>query len=205
MARIDDYENAKTMAIEKLSLETFDNIVRRSGFEVLEASAIKIPFLNRVFTVSFPDFVFMDISNIDKEVPVQEQILILHYLMSDSLGRSTGNWVSYREIPGASFYFSAFTKRAVDPLKKVFGEDIPGLVKASKHLQGSPIDIGDAGFEYSLFPRVPIRIILWKGDDEFPSEANILFDEITGTILSPEDIAWMAGMLVYRLISLVAP
>jgi hypothetical protein len=49
---------------------------------------------------------------------------------------------------------------------------------------------------------VPLRLVLYLGDDEFPAEANILFDQSVGKILSPEDIAWMAGMLAYRLIAL---
>jgi len=202
MARMDDYKNAKKIAIEKLSTEPFNDIVKRSKYEVTDTNALKIPFLNRIFSLNYPDFQFMDITDSDKEIPIQEQVLILHYLVSDSSAEPTGNWVSYREIPGASFYFSAFIKRAVDPLKKVFGQSISVFMEASKRLDGIPIDIGDAGFEYRVFPRVPMRIILWKGDDEFPSEANILFDETIGAILSPEDIAWMAGMNVYRLISL---
>ncbi len=45
-------------------------------------------------------------------------------------------------------------------------------------------------------------LILWEGDDEFPPEANIIFNDTIGEVLSPEDVAWMAGMLVYRLIAL---
>jgi hypothetical protein len=45
-------------------------------------------------------------------------------------------------------------------------------------------------------------MILWIGDDEFPPEANILFDQTIGDFLSPEDVAWLAGMVVYRLIAL---
>ncbi|MCJ7774019.1 MAG: DUF3786 domain-containing protein, partial [Desulfobacterales bacterium] len=191
----------KKIAIETLSTDNFNDIINRSGFEVSEMSLIKAPFLNRIYTVSYPDFEFMDTSNTDKEIPIQEQVLILHYLISEGYHEPSGNWVSYREIPGASFYFSAFIKRAIDPLKTVFGKNISGFLEASKYLQGRPIDIGDAGFEYRIFPKVPMRIILWKGDEEFPSEVNILFDEIAGKILSPEDIAWMAGMHVYRLIS----
>jgi hypothetical protein len=114
----------------------------------------------------------------------------------------SGNWVSYREIPGASFYYSAFVKRAVDPLKNTFGQNTEGLLKAGKLLGGRPIDTGDVGYEFRLLPNVPLRIILWAGDDEFAAAANILFDKNISGILSPEDIAWLAGMLVYRLIAL---
>jgi hypothetical protein len=84
----------------------------------------------------------------------------------------------------------------------MFGPDVSLLVKAAEKLGGRAIDAGDAGFEFAVFPRVPIQLILWEGDEEFPPEANILFDDVIGELLSPEDIAWLAGMLVYRLMGL---
>jgi hypothetical protein len=134
-------------------------------------------------------------------VPVQEQVLILHYLMAESARKPSGKWIAYREIPGAQFYFSAFVKRAIEPLKNTFGRNPAGLQKAARQLKGVTVETGDAGFEFPIFPKVPLQLILWVGDNEFPSEANILFDETIGEFLSPEDVAWMAGMLVYRLIA----
>ena len=202
MPRIDDYINARQIAVEKLSKESFDNIAKRSGFETLRDNVLKVPFLGRVYQVNFPDFEFKNVSEKETAVPIQEQVLILHYLMAESTKKLTGNWIAYREITEASFYFSAFVKRAIDPLKKVFGQNIPGLSKAAKYISGKSIDIGDVGFEFKFFPKVPLQLILWEGDDEFSPEANILFDETIGEILSPEDVAWLSGMLVYRLIAL---
>jgi hypothetical protein len=45
-------------------------------------------------------------------------------------------------------------------------------------------------------------LIIWKGDDEFPPEGNILFDRNILQILSAEDIAWLSGMVVYPLIGM---
>jgi len=202
MPRIDDYINARQIAVEKLSKESFDNIAKRSGFETLRDNVLKVPFLDRVYQVNFPDFEFKNVSEKETAVPIQEQVLILHYLMAESTKKLTGNWIAYREITEASFYFSAFVKRAIDPLKKVFGRNIPGLSKAANNINGKAIDIGDVGFEFKFFPKVPLQLILWEGDDEFSPEANILFDETIGEILSPEDVAWLSGMLVYRLIAL---
>jgi hypothetical protein len=202
MPRIDDYINARKLAVEKLSRASFEIIAERSGFEPSDGQSLHIPFLDRTYRVSFPLFEFTDQADSQKEVPIQEQVLILHYLMAAETPDLIGQWVSYREIPGASFYFGAFVKRAVDPLKKVFGQNIPGFVRAAEKLQARKIENGDAGFELRLFPAVPLQLILWEGDDEFPAEANILFDKTIGRILSPEDVAWLAGMVVYRLIAL---
>jgi len=202
MPRIDDYIEAKKLAVEKLVSATFSDLAAKSGFEQVKTDHFRIPFLNRVYRVSFPAFDFTDEADADKEVPIQEEVIILHYLMGVSRAQLTGNRIAYREIPGASFYYSAFVKRALDPLKKVFGSDVEKMKKAAEYLNGTPTEPGDAGFEFAVLPKAPLQLILWEGDDEFPAEANILFDDLTGKILSPEDAAWLAGMLVYRLIAL---
>lgn len=206
MPRIDDYINAKKLAVEKLVKHTFTDLAGSSGFERVKAGgrtdSFRIPFLNRVYLVSFPEFDFTDEADADKEVPIQEQVIILHYLTGVSRAQLSGNRIAYREIPGASFYYSAFVKRAIDPLKKVFGADIDKFKKAAGYLNGTATEPGDAGFEFAILPKAPLQLILWEGDDEFPAEANILFDELCGKILSPEDAAWLAGMLVYRLIAM---
>jgi len=203
MARIDDYEQARKIAIESLAKTDFIQLQQNAGFsQNSSATSMIVPFLNRVFRIGLPSFEFTDFESESKEVPIQEQVLILHYLKSEAFPSPTGRWVSYREIPGATFYYSAFLSRAVDPLKKVFGQNPDGLKKAAERLHGKQADTGDAAYEFYPFPKIPLMMTIWAGDDDFPPEANIVFDETIGKILSPEDIAWMAGMLVYRLMAL---
>jgi hypothetical protein len=203
MPRIDDYIAARVLARERLNAIAYEALLNRSGFDGLEGTAFRVPFLNRVFRLSYPDFEFSDLAAPQQEVPLQEQVLILHYLQGDPPPWADGgDWVAYREIPGAAFYFAAFRKRALDPLKNVFGQNVAGLKTAAARLNGDPVGFGDAGFEFRVFPKVPVRLILYAGDEEFPAEASILFDRSIDRMLSPEDIAWLAGMLVYRLMSL---
>ncbi len=202
MPRIDDYIAACALARERLAAEPYEFLQLRSGYESEEGKALRIPFLDRVFRLGYPDFQFQDLTTPGKEVPIQEQILILHYLLAGRPEHSPGDWVAYREIPGAAFYYAAFLKRAVEPLKKAFGRNIAGLKHAAARLDGVAVEFGDAGFDFRVFPKVPVRLILHAGDDEFPAEATILFDRSIERMLSPEDIAWLAGMVVYRLIGL---
>lgn len=202
MARIDDYVQAKDLAAKSLARTDFPQVAERAGYRRFDEKGATVSFLNRDYGIDFKNFEFTDIEDESKEVPIQEQVLILHYLNADSFPEPSGNWVSYREIPGATFYHSSFLKRAVIPLKKVFGGNIEGLVKAAGQLDGRPVDGGDASFDFFPFPKIPMRVTVWEGDEEFDPEANIVFDETIGKMLSPEDIAWMAGMVVYRLMAL---
>ncbi len=202
MARIDDYSNAKKIAVAKLMEDEFKTIAQKSGLTPLGGDTFRIDFLDRTYRIKYPRFDFEDEAQDAKEIPLQEQVLILHYMLGCSARKIAGNWIAYREIPGAAFYFSAFVQRAIDPLKKVFGTNADGIIKPALALKGTAIEPGDAGFEFSILPKTPMQLILWEGDDEFPAEANILFDKTAGEILSPEDAAWLAGMLVYRLIAI---
>lgn len=202
MSRIDDYITARALARQRLAAEPYETLLQRSGFQPEGSGAMRVPFLNRLFRLSHPDLEFSDLAAPEREVPLQEQILVLHYLQGDLPAQPSGDWVAYREIPGAGFYFAAFTRRAVDPLKKAFGRNLADLESAAIRLNGVAVGIGDAGFEFRVFPKVPVRLILYAGDDEFPPEASLLFDRSIAGILSPEDIAWLAGMLAYRLIRL---
>lgn len=201
MPRIDDYINARRLAVKELQAKSLDAILLDSGFKFQEQMLL-VPFLDQRYLVSYPDFEFSNASNPGQDVPLQEQVLVLHYLIASPSPWSGSEWVSYREIPGATFYYSAFVKRALDPLKNVFGNEIQGVARAACQLGGNPVDYGDAGYEFYFFPRVPLRLMVWQGDDEFPPSANIIFARGIEEILSPEDIAWMAGMLVYRMIKL---
>ena len=202
MARIDDYSNAKKIAVAKLVEDEFEIIARKSGLAPIDGDTLRVDFLDRTYRIRYPGFDFEDEAEDAKEIPLQEQVLILHYILGCSARKITGNWISYREIPGAAFYFSSFVKRAIDPLKKVFGTNASGITGPARALKGTAIETGDSGFEFSVLPKTPMQLILWESDDEFPSEANIVFDKIVGEILSPEDAVWLAGMLVYRLIAI---
>ncbi|MFZ7127574.1 MAG: DUF3786 domain-containing protein [Desulfobacterales bacterium] len=202
MARVDDYQEARRMAVDLLAADSLDAICERSGVGRDGAASIRVLFLDRRYQVGYPDFQFRDVDDPGREIPLQEQVLILHYLTGEGVRAISGQWIAYREIPGATFYYGAFVKRAIDPLKKAFGDRLEDFSAAVEKMGGRAIDAGDAGAEISALPRVPVQLVLHRGDAEFPAEAGILFDASVDRYLSPEDAAWLAGMVVYRLIAI---
>ena len=97
----------------------------------------------------------------------------------------------------------AFIKRAKDPLLKTFGDNPKKMIELALNVYGaSPLDYGDFSVIIKALPLVPMSMVLWEGDEEFPAEGNILFDKNISKILSAEDIAWLAGMVVYPLVGM---
>jgi hypothetical protein len=77
------------------------------------------------------------------------------------------------------------------------------MVKLSAEVYGAKLfNQGDFSVVIKALPLVPVALILWKGDEEFPPEGTLLFDKTVSKILSAEDIAWLAGMVVYPLIGM---
>ena len=81
MARIDDYRAAYALAVETLSAQPFAEICARTGLAGLSSDRFQIQFLDRKYGISYPDFRFEDLDAPDSEIPLQEQVLILHYMV----------------------------------------------------------------------------------------------------------------------------
>ena len=206
MARIDDYQAAVKLAAASLAGRDPKAVADASG-AVYEAhtgggGALRFPFLNREIALSWPDLQFST-RDAETEVPIQQQVLLLHYLQGAGGGGVTGEWIAYQEVPDGKFYLDAFQRRAKIPLIQAFGERPDLMVTLAKEAYGAkPFDQGDCAVVVRALPLVPVALILWRGDDEFPPEGNIIFDRSIAGIFSAEDIAWLAGMIVYPLMGM---
>ena len=75
-----------------------------------------------------------------------------------------------------------------------YGNDIKQFVKRGISLGGEQMNHGDASVKLFPFPRVPVVLIFWEYDKEFPSRADILFDSVCSKHL-PTDIIWATAMM----------
>jgi hypothetical protein len=204
MPRVDDYFAAADLTREDLRKREPSQVAESAGGKILRDSSgairLEIGFLGHICTASWPELLFSDRGS-GKDLTPQEQVLILHYLAGAHGNALTGKWISYQEIPDGRFYMDAFIRRAKNPLVGTFGATPERLRELAVSAYGaSPFDHGDVSVVFAAFPYVPVVFILWKGDDEFPPDGNILFDESVAQVLSAEDTAWLAGMAVYPLI-----
>jgi len=206
MARIDDYRKAAQLGRDALEGKKPRGIAGRSGAsfqaEGEDRGTLLLPFLNRAVALSWPELE-MRFKDTDEEVPLQQQVLILHYLNGAQGAEVKGEWVAYQEVPDGKFYLDAFLRRAKIPLVNAFGKQPDKLLSVAGEVYGAkPFDHGDCSVVVQAFPRVPVALILWEGDDEFPPEGNLLFDRSISKILSAEDIAWLAGMIIYPIMGM---
>jgi hypothetical protein len=201
MPRIDDYKAAIALAAAELKTLNPKRLAdrSRSAYIVADAQeAVIVPYFGQGRRVAWPEISVAPVTG-ETPIPLTEQILILHYLLKTSGEPLSGQTIDFRQVPEGSFYWSAFVSRAKKPLLETFGGDPRFYLEVAARLGGEPLDLGDAAARFAAFPLVPVTHVLWRGDEEFPPEANILFDETISRHLPTEDIAALAGASVYRL------
>jgi hypothetical protein len=109
-------------------------------------------------------------------------------------------FIAFKELPEGANYFPTFSKRSIEPLIKYFGREPQRLVDAAEKLDGLKVDYGDVAVTISAFSRVPITIVLWRGDEEFPPRSNILFDATISDYFFTEDITVLCENITWKLV-----
>ncbi|OGW76002.1 MAG: hypothetical protein A2Z72_05585, partial [Omnitrophica bacterium RBG_13_46_9] len=157
-----------TEALSKAWSE-LDNIAKGRSHEV--------KFLNDNYTVDPGNRVILSLSC---NVPAKDYlgILILHYIIKRLRGMPSikGEWISFRELSGAEGYYNTFKKRVIDVIKRKYGERPDGILQLTERFNAKRSPLADVGVLVETFEEIPILITLWRGDEEFGPEANVLFD-----------------------------
>ncbi len=167
------YKLAYKLAGEQLTGVDIEQQCLRSGarYQVINSRpVIIVEYLNQWYQVTLPD---IDISLVDGggEVPMRDKILILHYLTLAQGVPISNKLIAFKELPEGANYFPTFSKRSIEPLVAHFGREPHRLIEAAERLGGHEVDYGDVAVTINGFSRVPITLVLWQGDEEFPPGA----------------------------------
>ena len=119
------------------------------------------------------------ISDLDTGAPVpvntRMDLYNLFWYAKEHAGR-TGCWVPFRDVRDASPFTSAFEKHILAPFARTFSGHAQLLERAALSLGAQLLPRGDVGFQIDCFACIPMQFYFWDADDEFPAQANILFD-----------------------------
>jgi hypothetical protein len=204
---VKDYEYgyglAYKLAGEQLArLDNIEQQCRQSGAvcEVIDGkTVITLAYLNQQYQVTLPDIEIV-LKDSQEGVPLRDKILILHYLVQARGTPPSGRMIAYKELPEGAVYFPTFFKRAIKPLTDYFGSEPQHLTDYAAVLGGHRVPYGDVAVTINAFSRVPITFVLWRGDEEFAPEGNILFDSNIADYLTTEDINVLCETIAWRLV-----
>lgn len=91
----------------------------------------------------------------------------------------------------------------VDPWAEKFQADPEGFRRACQALQGTPLPNGDIAYAIELFDGLCMALQLWFGDEEFPANLRILWDENANMYIRYETMYFAKGLLLDRIAQLM--
>ncbi len=104
-------------------------------------------------------------------------IFIIHYLLKSEETELCNEWISEKDIPGGSTFFRGPHEIPTRLISSRYSGDIEKFKKICVQLDGIALDMADAAYVFKITPRIPVAVLFWDGDDEFPPESKILFDK----------------------------
>lgn len=127
-----------------------------------------------------------------------EELLALVVVVYLAHGRNvplSGKWVDRHQL-GCSSFFQGRYALPIERLLARFGDDPEGFIARAIQLGGTRTrDEGDGAVRLWLLPKVPVKLILWRSDEELPAALTVLFDASIEQLL-PADAIWVTVRLL---------
>jgi hypothetical protein len=119
---------------------------------------------------------------------------ILWYLAQAQVIAPSDNFINPRELAGGLIFSRGSHALPLDKLAAEYGEDTAAFLERGISLGGVCSDYGDASIKLYPFPRIPVLLVLWGKNEEFPANAVLLLDSACPCYL-PTDIIWATAMV----------
>jgi len=129
------------------------------------------------------------------------QALLIYHLVTTDGTPEAGQWISFSELPDGRFYNQAFQGYSGGELGRFFGEDLQRFQDCALESGGAPMLYGDFAYAFRMLPRISLGVVVWRGDEDFPSSYQVLFDAAISHHLPADACAIAGSMLTRRLIA----
>ena len=122
------------------------------------------------------------------------RLSILHYLAGAKDIPLSGQLVRPDNLKGGHLFSRGTHVLPLNELSEKYNNDIDGFLMKGRTLSVEELQYGDCAIKLLPVPRVPVTLIFWKGDDEFPPRSDLLFDS-TSEFQVSIDILWSIAMM----------
>ena len=105
----------------------------------------------------------------------------------------SGRMISPASLSGGEIFQRGTHVLPLDQIAARYGGDFEGFYQKGMELGGQQMEHGEASLRLHPFPRVPVTMILWGADEEFPARVDMFFDATCEQHL-PTDVIWSTAM-----------
>ncbi|MDR1029909.1 MAG: DUF3786 domain-containing protein [Treponema sp.] len=193
------YEQTYKVIVPRLQDCNFIGAAKNLGFTLLSEDALSIDFLGRTYTVTKAGVRPVD----EKEVQVNILSVLVYYAISKGKGEPWYDFCLLHQFSQGLFTSKGpGTNWQTAPLRKEFGASYQHFADTAAELgliyEGSRVP-GTHTWQYRLLPKIPVKVIYYEGDDEFPCDIHILYDKTAISFLDFEPLAVLNGCFINHL------
>lgn len=101
----------------------------------------------------------------------------VHYLLTAQDVMVTNEWISEKDIPGGVTFFRGPHQIPTNLITAKVDNSVDAFRELCLKHGGIPLNMADVAFVFHITDRLPVAVLYWVGDDEFPPESKLLFDK----------------------------
>ncbi|MFK5952034.1 MAG: DUF3786 domain-containing protein [Desulfobacterium sp.] len=185
--------------IERLKTEDISSLADRIGLQMTATGEAEIPFLGTRYLISNNGAYRSDGRNFS----MITASALIHYLLKGSSMKPAGRFVSLTELSGPWLQEGSFSKSALEsPVIKCFRGHVPALLSRAAVMggnQGGSSGLGSISLIFDLLPNLPLQLIFYDMDEEFPARATLLLDANATEFIDFEALAFLTSIFVRNL------
>lgn len=186
----------------------FQELSERDPHDVCKRALCKYDDVNELYILSvwgdeygiFPNqFKIKCMDNNTKSLHDYFLLFIIHYLLKSKEIEISNEWISEKDIPGGTTFFRGPHEIPTNLISHRFNNNINGFNNRCEQLHGIPLNMADSSYGFQIAPRIPVSVLYWRGDDDFPAESKILYDRTITEHLASDIIYALAVGICERL------
>jgi len=135
------------------------------------------------------------------------KVLVLQHFIAAAENQGTavrvmGQWIDCRSLQYGAVMGAHFVKTTTEILGRFFASTPEQRISKVMQWGGKPVELGDYGYIFKFFPRLPVALIHWEGDEEFPAYSKFLYDVSASNYMPTHGLAALTDFLIHRLAEL---
>lgn len=178
----------------------FQEVVHRTGCDYFpDSKEYKVMIWGKNYCVDLKANIIIPDDPGEKTYHDFLYLFILFYLMKSQRQPVSNEWVSEKDITGGAAFFRGPHTIPTDVITRCFGDNLSLFENRCEALDGKKIDFADAAFAFEITPTIKVAVLYWQGDEDFESEARLLFDKTIEQHLPLDIIFALAVEICHKL------
>ncbi|MCQ2437283.1 MAG: DUF3786 domain-containing protein [Clostridia bacterium] len=201
---VSNYDIALDRAREHFLTYDQEQMIRRFGLEH-DPEYLYFNVLNRRYRLGRADGVMAPVDAPEAVCGFNETMTVFDVFCNSKPDASlSGRYCPVNSLKGIAQTSGLGNDLFAQAVKRL--SDRPDVLRRScEQLGGEPYPVGDVAYKLPLFDVLPMVLILWEGDDEFPPAMKMLWDENLLSYMRYETAYYAMAMILDRIDEIMNP